>query len=181
MRGQQKHTAEEWDEVDARTPENAREKKRICEENLAYVETTLKNLHNVRRMVERQLHKSCREKEENGCSEFGWWSDVLEHLHEDDICCTRFLIIVRKKSSQDLIGFNAYRCTDGKKICDYLYVHREYRKQGIASEMLNQSGIRYASALKEAEPFWELWAERNHCKFQTSESWGRFVKWTVYD
>jgi GNAT superfamily N-acetyltransferase len=181
MQARQKRTADQLGGVDVCTPGNARQKKLVCAENFAYVETTRENLDNVRMMVEQHRDESCTEKEENGCSEYGWWSDVGEHLKEEDMCLARFLIIVQKKDSQHLVGLIAYQCTGGKKICDYLYVHREYRKQGIASEMLKQSGIRYASALKEAEPFWKSWAERNDRKFQTSESWGKFEKWTVYD
>lgn len=177
MSQSQKRKVDEGVEADATTPHRTKQR-RICQTKaLTYMQTTPEKLQNHVDMIEQQMLKSSEEKEATDWSEKDWWyvaRCVLNKINMGDNCS---LIIVQANESGDLIAFNAYTCMNEKMICDYVYVRSDYRRQGIASRMLQQSKIRYANALKAAEPFWEAWAKKNNCTFQTEMSW----EWTVAD
>jgi GNAT superfamily N-acetyltransferase len=110
------------------------------------------------------LRLSSDEKEEDlNLSAKDWWQKAEEYIHSDSMLRIGFFILVQ--DNKNLIGFNLFTQVNEKKECAYLFVQRDYRRHGIASEMLKQSGIRYALALQEANPFWQIWAERNNCTF----------------
>lgn len=167
----QKRKAEGEVGADATTPKEGAKQMRIREMlALNYIETTSENLQDVRGMVDEQLKKSSDQKLDSWFSEEDWWSDAKDWIKNRDMCDKRFLVIVQENKTGHLIGFNAYECKDAKTTCHLLYVHTDYRQNGIASEMLKQSGIRYAFSLAEALPFWQTWAERNNCTFQPGSS-----------
>ena len=158
-------------EPDATTPHGTTQS-RICETKaLTYMQTTPGNLQHHVDMIEQQMLKSSEEKEPNNCSEKDWWDIARYYLQHEKIGGDCFLTIVQANESGDLIAFNAYSCMNEKMICHYLYVRTDYRRQGIASRILEQSGIKYVPApLDEAEPFWQKWAERNNCTFTPGSS-----------
>lgn len=163
--------------ADATTPEDRTKQRRICETKaLTYITVDEKNLHQMRTKVREQLHISSDENEEDlDMSAKDWWLKADEFIHGEDMLRTGFFILVQDNESKKLIGFNLYTHVLGKKECADLFVQRDYRRRGIASEMLKQSGIRYALALKEAKPFWHIWAERNNCTFPPGSSFMRPV------
>lgn len=178
MSPSQKRKVEEVVEADATTPRDGTKQRRSCEtEALTYMQTTPENLQDHLYMIEEQMQKSSEEKQETNCSEKDWWDVARDYLQGDKIGDNCFLTIVQANESGDLIAFNAYSCSDERMICDYVYVRRDYRQRGIASRMLDESKIRYAHAMKAAEPFWEAWAKKNNCTFQTETPW----MWTVAD
>ena len=139
--------------------------------SLTYMQTTPENLPDHLDMIGQQMLKSSEEKEETDCSEKDWWDVARDYIQDEKIGDNCFLTIVQANESGDLIAFNAYSCRNEKTICHFLYVRTDYRRQGIASRMLEQPGIKYVSApFDEATPFWQKWAERNNCTFTPGSS-----------
>lgn len=129
-------------EADATTPHGTKQR-RICQTKaLTYMQTTPENRQNHVDMIEQQMLKSSEEKEATDCSEKDWWDVARDYLQDEKIGDNCFLTIVQANESGDLIAFNAYSCRNEKTICHYLYVRTDYRRQGIASRMLQQPGIK---------------------------------------
>lgn len=138
--------------------------------DITYINVDRNNLFDMQGDVKKQHEESCGQKEDK-LSEKDWWDACLDFIMDKErILSTYFLCLVREERSGSLIAFNAHTLVGGKKTCAYLFVRRDYRKQGIATKMLQWSGITHANALDSALPFWKIWAGRNNCTINTQNN-----------